>query len=199
MDAGNALGLPTAGEDPGGRASAPGSLALVQALVNTYSGHTHEDLLATPAAASGWLAATGLLPPEAQLSNGEQQALIGTREAIRGVLAAHTQRVADVSAAARLTEALMPCRLSVTADPSGAVHLTRADQHPYARVVGACAIAIAEAAVAGTWDRLKACPGDRCGWAFYDRSSSGRSRWCSMQVCGARSKMRVYRSRQSGR
>lgn len=191
--------LPTAGEDPGGRASAPGSLALVQALVNTYSGHTREDLLATPAAASGWLAGTGLLSPEAQLSDGEQLALIGTREAIRGVLGAHTKRATDAGAAARLTEALMPCRLSVTADPSGAVRLTRADQHRYPRVLGAFAIAIAEAAVAGTWDRLKACPGDRCGWAFYDRSSSGRSRWCSMQVCGARSKMRVYRSRQSGR
>lgn len=199
MAAGNALRLPTAGEDPGGRASAPGSLALVQAFVNTYSGHTGEDLLATPTAASGWLAAAGLLSPEARLSDGEQQALIGTREAIRGALGAHTRRTADDVAAARLTEALMPCRLSVTADPAGTVRLTRADQHPYARVVGGLAIAIAEAALAGTWGRLKACPGDRCGWAFYDRSSGGGSRWCSMQVCGARSKMRAYRSRRGSR
>jgi predicted RNA-binding Zn ribbon-like protein len=199
VNAGNALRLPTAGEDPGGRASAPGSLALVQAFVNTHSRHTGEDLLATPAAASGWLAGAGVLSPEARLSDGEREALIATREAIREVLGAHTQRTADASAAARLTGALMPCRLTVTADPAGAVRLTRADQHPYARAVGAIAIAIAEAALAGTWDRLKACPGDRCGWAFYDRSGGGRSRWCSMQVCGARSKMRVYRSRQGGR
>ncbi|HEY7431530.1 MAG TPA: CGNR zinc finger domain-containing protein [Streptosporangiaceae bacterium] len=199
MAAGNGRKLPTAGENPGGRARAPGSLYLVQALVNTFSGHTLEDLLATPAAASGWLAAAGLLPAGSPLSGGERQALIGTREAIRGVLSAHTQRAADASAAARLTEALLPCRLTVAADPAGAVHLTCADEHPYARVVGAIAVAIAEAAMAGTWHRLKACPGDRCGWAFYDRSSGGRSRWCSMQVCGARTKMRAYRSRQGGR
>jgi predicted RNA-binding Zn ribbon-like protein len=199
VDAGNVLRLPTAGRDPGGRASAPGSLALVQAFVNTYSGHTDEDLLATPAAASGWLAGAGVLSPEERLSEGEQRALIGTREAIRGVLGAHTRHTPDAGAAARLTEALLPCRLTVTADPAGTVRLTRADQHPYARAVGGLAIAVAEAALAGTWNRLKACPGDRCGWAFYDRSSGGRSRWCSMQVCGARSKMRVYRSRQGGR
>lgn len=196
MTAGNEPGLPIAGGDPGGRAPAPGSLSVVQALVNTRSGHTLEDLLATPAAAVGWLATAGLLPPRSPVSGGEQQALIGVREAIRAVLSAHTQRLPDASAASRLTEALMPCRLTVTADPSGAVRLTRADQHPFARVVGAIAIAIAEAALAGTWERLKACPGDRCGWAFYDRSGAGRSRWCSMQVCGARTKMRVYRRRQ---
>jgi predicted RNA-binding Zn ribbon-like protein len=45
---------------------------------------------------------------------------------------------------------------------------------------------------------IKACPG--CGWLFLDRSRNGSRRWCDMQVCGSRDKMRRYhRSRRSGR
>jgi predicted RNA-binding Zn ribbon-like protein len=43
---------------------------------------------------------------------------------------------------------------------------------------------------------VKECPG--CGWLFIDRSRNGRRRWCDMQTCGSRDKMRrFYRSRQS--
>jgi predicted RNA-binding Zn ribbon-like protein len=36
--------------------------------------------------------------------------------------------------------------------------------------------------------RLHRCPGRNCGWIFLD--TSGRRRWCSMQTCGSREKMR---------
>jgi predicted RNA-binding Zn ribbon-like protein len=57
------------------------------------------------------------------------------------------------------------------------------------------AVAVAEALVAGTWLRLKACEAPTCLWAYYDRSPAGRGRWCSMSVCGARAKMRRYRAK----
>jgi predicted RNA-binding Zn ribbon-like protein len=196
---GNELILPTAGPDPDDRSPAPGGLRLIQALVNTLSGHTLTDLIATPADAASWLAAAGLLPAGATVTNAEQRALSELRESIRAVLAAHTHGVSDPDAADRLTMALMHCRLVVSADPAGAVRLASADQHTFTRAVGAIAIAIAESAAAGTWSRLKSCPGNRCGWAFYDRSPSGRSHWCSMQLCGARAKMRAYRSRRGQR
>jgi len=96
---------------------------------------------------------------------------------------------------ARLATALGSCRLTLAAGPGGDLRLDCADHDPFTRAVGAVATAIAEASVAGTWDRLKSCPGHLCGWAFYDRSPAGRSRWCSMQVCGSREKMRAYRGR----
>jgi predicted RNA-binding Zn ribbon-like protein len=37
---------------------------------------------------------------------------------------------------------------------------------------------------------VKECPG--CGWLFVDRSRNQSRRWCDMQVCGSRSKMRRY-------
>ena len=53
--------LPTAGRDPGSRAPAPGSLRLVQALVNTLNAETGRDLLGTAAEAARWLAAGRLM------------------------------------------------------------------------------------------------------------------------------------------
>jgi predicted RNA-binding Zn ribbon-like protein len=39
-------------------------------------------------------------------------------------------------------------------------------------------------------DWLKMCPADGCGWLFLDRSKNHTRRWCSMDGCGARMKMR---------
>jgi predicted RNA-binding Zn ribbon-like protein len=198
MSSGNERALLTAGRDPGARAPAPGSLRLVQALVNTLNLELDRDLLGTPAEATRWLAAAGLLPAGPELAGAEHRALAELREAIRGVLAAHTGGREDAEAARRLSVALGGGRLVTAIDPAGGVSLVSADHDRLARAVGAVAITIAEAGAAGTWARLKSCPGALCGWAFYDRSASARSRWCSMQVCGARSKMRAYRGRQPG-
>lgn len=46
--------------------------------------------------------------------------------------------------------------------------------------------------------RVRRCPGRGCGWLFLD--ASGRRRWCSMQTCGSRAKMRrLYERRRSAR
>lgn len=187
--------LPTAGRDPGGRPPAPGRLRIIQALVNTSAVEFDRELLGSTTAAARWLATAGLLAPEAELAEPELRALIELREAIRDVLAAHNAGQSDAAAASRLTLALASCRLTVTVDPAGGVDLASADHDPFTRVVGTIAAVIAEAAATGTWLRLKSCPGHLCGWAFYDRSSTGRSRWCSMQLCGSRNKMQAYRDR----
>jgi predicted RNA-binding Zn ribbon-like protein len=48
----------------------------------------------------------------------------------------------------------------------------------------------------GSWQRLKACPRDVCGWAFYDRSTNASATWCSMRVCGGRVKAGAYYRRR---
>jgi predicted RNA-binding Zn ribbon-like protein len=47
----------------------------------------------------------------------------------------------------------------------------------------------------GPLDRLKAC--EDCPWLFLDTSRNHSRRWCSMEDCGTRSKMRRYRARQA--
>ena len=47
--------------------------------------------------------------------------------------------------------------------------------------------------------RIRECPGgDGCGWLFLDLSKSGTRRWCSMQVCGNRAKVRRHRTGPRG-
>jgi len=45
--------------------------------------------------------------------------------------------------------------------------------------------------------RLRVCEGAGCGWFFFDRSKAGRRRWCNMEACGNRVKVRSYRERVS--
>lgn len=44
--------------------------------------------------------------------------------------------------------------------------------------------------------RVKQCAGEDCGWLFLDTSKNGNRRWCDMQVCGNRAKLRAFRKRQ---
>jgi predicted RNA-binding Zn ribbon-like protein len=44
--------------------------------------------------------------------------------------------------------------------------------------------------------RVRRCESDDCGWFFVDRSRAGTRRWCRMDGCGARAKMRRYRARR---
>lgn len=55
------------------------------------------------------------------------------------------------------------------------------------------AFSAVEVLVDGDLDRIRQCPGaSDCGWLFYDTSRSGRRRWCSMEGCGSRVKMRRH-------
>jgi predicted RNA-binding Zn ribbon-like protein len=42
--------------------------------------------------------------------------------------------------------------------------------------------------------RVRACPGQGCGWLFID--GAGRRRWCRMEWCGNRSKARTHAHRR---
>ncbi|MFI1396276.1 CGNR zinc finger domain-containing protein [Streptomyces sp. NPDC020681] len=46
-------------------------------------------------------------------------------------------------------------------------------------------------------DRIRQCGGHNCSLLFVDTSRPGRRRWCVMENCGNRSKVRAHRARQS--
>jgi predicted RNA-binding Zn ribbon-like protein len=45
--------------------------------------------------------------------------------------------------------------------------------------------------------RIRECAADDCAMVFYDDSRSNNRRWCSMQRCGNRAKVRAHRARTS--
>lgn len=47
----------------------------------------------------------------------------------------------------------------------------------------------------GDLRRVKRCPDHNCLWLFYDGSKNMSRRWCSMDECGARDKVRRFRER----
>ncbi|GHF16069.1 CGNR zinc finger domain-containing protein [Streptomyces griseoluteus] len=163
------------------RSAAPGSLALVESLVNTLDIESGRDALDTEEGR----AALGI-------GDGELDTARALRESLRAALLAHAGHPPH-AAVTPLGELLAHAPLLVTVgDTDGSAALAPADPGPLLCRVAA---AVAGALVEGTWQRLKACEAPACHWAYYDRSPAGRSRWCSMQVCGARAKMRRYRAK----
>ena len=45
-------------------------------------------------------------------------------------------------------------------------------------------------------ERLRKCAGRFCGWLFLDASKNRSRRWCSMESCGSRAKMRRLYARR---
>ncbi|MEV6959203.1 CGNR zinc finger domain-containing protein [Streptomyces sp. NPDC051207] len=160
---------------------APGGLALIESLVNTLDVERGTDRLGTPEGRAAFGLTEKDLPAAREL-----------RESLRAALLAHAGHPAHREVTP-LGDLLARAPLHVTVDEhDGSAALAPADGRSLlSRVAGA----VAEALVAGTWTRLKACEAADCLWAYYDRSPAGRGRWCSMQVCGARAKMRRYRAK----
>ena len=59
-------------------------------------------------------------------------------------------------------------------------------------LLAAIARSAAELVAEGTQARLRICANPACGLFFYDNSRTRRRRWCSMAVCGNRSKVAAF-------
>jgi predicted RNA-binding Zn ribbon-like protein len=188
-----------AGRQPAGRAPAPGRLALVQAFLNTFwdlDAHGADQW--TDAGAYGaWLARRGFGAD--RVSGADRARAVELREALRALaLANHDAAPAPAAEATldRIAAAVAP-RAGLTPRFAGGAAGDRLDvaaDGPDAALALVLGIVFA-ARADGTWRRLKACPHAHCGWAFYDRSRNRSSQWCSMTLCGNRTKGARHRRR----
>jgi predicted RNA-binding Zn ribbon-like protein len=92
-----------------------------------------------------------------------------------------------------LREAADGARFRVSLGPGGALKIDPGGDGA-AALEARLLLAIERVQALGAWARLKACPAEDCGWAFVDTSRNRSRTWCSMEVCGNRSKTRRYRS-----
>jgi len=155
--------------------AAPEPLRQVQLLVNSADVENEVDWL------PDWLAERGLGSEEVERAR-------ELREALRLLVLANNGRPVDphavevVNAAARGLALGLDATGSLTVGGAG----DALDQ----------VVAVAFGAMLdGTWGRLKACR--NCHWSFYDYSPNRSATWCSMQLCGNRTKTRAYRRRQA--
>jgi predicted RNA-binding Zn ribbon-like protein len=183
---------------PGGRPPAPGELAVVQAFMNTRWDITtkrHAETLASPEALHEWLRARGLLTGPTRLGNEDLNRALAVREGLRALAFANNNHGLDREAIEAMRRAAGHASVEICIEPDGPRLLADTTTGIEGAFAGLFAIT-ARAMIDGSWQRVKACPGDRCGWAFYDHSRNHSGRWCSMKVCGDRKNSRAYYRRK---
>jgi predicted RNA-binding Zn ribbon-like protein len=172
---------------PADRQAAPSPLNVVQDFINTLDREAGIELLPDPAALGGWLAERGLVAAGYAVSGDDLRFGRGLREALRGVARG------EDDAADLFNELASSVPLLLVAAPAGMRF--EAAAAGIDRAWGELLVIVAQAAGDGSWSRLKACRSPSCRWVFYDRSRNRTGQWCSMQLCGSRSKMSRYRER----
>jgi predicted RNA-binding Zn ribbon-like protein len=188
-----------AGTQPAGRPPAPGRLGFVQAFLNTFWDLDGDgsEVWSTPAAYGAWLRARGF--DGAGASHADLQRALALREALRELCRANHddgEAPGAVATLDRIAHAVAPAAGLVPSLRTGA--LDPVADGPDA----ACALALGivfAARADGSLTRLKACPHAHCGWAFYDASRNRSGQWCSMRICGNRTKGEAFRRRTSSR
>jgi predicted RNA-binding Zn ribbon-like protein len=177
--------------EPGGRAKAPGRLELLQRFINTWN---HDlpadwDRLATPQSARVWLCEKQLIAGQAKVSATDAARLRALREAFRSLILAYVTGQRDAVSIRTVRTAAIAGTLIVTIDDDGRTHL-QARQTSVDGAVATLMGILHEAQLTGDWARLKGCR--QCGYAFFDLSKNRSATWCSMSICGNRSKNRAY-------
>jgi predicted RNA-binding Zn ribbon-like protein len=153
--------------------AAPEPLRQVQLLVNSADLENGVDWL------PDWLAERG--------AGAELERARELRDALRALVLANNSFPLEDEALRVVNDAA--ARLSLRLDAERGVLIESSGDALDAVV----AVALG-AMLDGTWRRLKACR--NCRWSFYDRSPNRSATWCSMQLCGNRTKTRAYRRRK---
>ena len=166
----------------------------MQAFVNTLDIENGVEELTSPDVLRDTLVHLGLLEAET-LSEADLRTGLEAREALRDLALANSG--VRVGHAALRTLERVAQRADYTlrfAGDEGARLVAAAPgiDGALGRILAAAFAAMLD----GSWQRLKACPRDVCGWAFYDRSTNASATWCSMRVCGGRVKAGAYYRRR---
>ena len=109
-------------------------------------------------------------------------ALSNQRAPHEGDLALLNAEIAD----ARATERLVPAETGYIIEDTAPSAIDRL-RHRIARDAGDL--------LTGDLKRVKRCPAHDCLWLFHDDSKNLSRRWCAMDDCGTKAKVRRYRER----
>jgi predicted RNA-binding Zn ribbon-like protein len=175
------------------RGPAPPELLPIQEFVNTRDTLTGRDALETPEELHAFLAARGLLEAVEVVAPADQLTARRTREAVRSFLAHSRGHLTDAEVEL-LDDIGRRAQLQWEFSTGGRIGLV-ARRRGVIGALGTLLAPLLTAGVTGTLDRLKTCR--NCDWAFYDRSKNRSGAWCSMELCGSRSKAKrhYWRSR----
>jgi predicted RNA-binding Zn ribbon-like protein len=190
------------GRQPAGRPPAPGRLGLVQAFLNSFWDLDGDGSEAWPAptAYGRWLGDRGFADADetgAGVGAADLDRALAAREALRTLALANHDDAPAPSAEAVLDRVALDVAPRAGLTPrfvAGADRLEVSGGGPDAALALVLGVVFA-ARADGTWRRMKACPHEHCGWVFFDRSRNRSAQWCSMRICGNRTKAARHRGR----
>ncbi len=175
-------------------APAPGDLRIAQALVNTRGLDGRRDELASPRALADWLALWGLAGSHLEPTPADLAQMKAVRAGLEAMIrASHGPPPApEVVEAVAAAAAAAPIRLR---PDSGGGGRFEPDVDGFAGALAGLFRVVGLALHDQTWKRLKLCPREGCGAAFYDFSNARAAKWCSAR-CGGRGSSKTYRGRR---
>lgn len=174
---------------------APGDLELVRGFLSLHDhGRTSSASLEPSTDTLAWFLRTnGLLPDNASIDPADAEWVIAVRSTLIARVRENMGEPVDPRVAARLNLCAVETGLRPRFDEP------RMD--PTAGGVrGAVGILLGIAFMSeldGSWHRFRMCADPDCMTVFYDRSKNHSAKWCSMQSCGNRSKVRAFRERHA--
>ncbi len=185
---------------PGGRdpSTAPGSLRWIEELINSRSLVYGAEDLTGPDELGRWLTERELLASDAKARPADLRRALILREGLRAVIARRLggpDAVDDPAPLAALDRLSGELPLTVALDPVTGPQLCPRATNPVEASLARLLGIVAEAAVDGSWQRLKVCHNPDCHWAYFDHSRNKSRTWCSMETCGNQAKARAFRRR----
>jgi predicted RNA-binding Zn ribbon-like protein len=163
---------------------------LVCDFVNTYDVESDSDTVPSPAALASWLQKRDLIGPDDTAREEDLAVAVNLRETLRVALRHNHDH--EPGSESPHTFPAFPLRVALTADGPILEPVETGVPGGLARIAAAVMGVHAD----GMWPRLKVCTESTCQWAFIDSSKNRSRSWCSMKVCGNRTKTRAYRARR---
>ncbi|MGH2651720.1 MAG: CGNR zinc finger domain-containing protein [Actinomycetota bacterium] len=179
---------------------APGELELVRSFLSVHDHRGSEPMSLPPSPASlrEFFVEHGLIDPDEPVSDRSLRTASLVHTALHRKVEGRNGAARTAAELSVIDEAAREAGLELHFDSEGPPRI-----EPTAPgVEGALGRILAAAFLAeldGTWEHLKECSDDICTSVFYDRSKNHSGKWCSMQSCGNRNKVRVWRARQRTR
>lgn len=163
----------------------------MRSFVNTIDYEDDVEQFGSPSELLAWLVLHDRVPADSEVTADDHVIALRLRAALRTELTGHHDGAAQPAARGELDAVGADLPLRMVCSDDGLAPCGTGVRGALAEV----AAAAARARIRGSWTRLKICPADHCQWAFYDSSRNRSRRWCSMEVCGNRNKVRAFRER----